>query len=401
MAIDSENKRRSVQGYGGPWAVVGPRPDGSLASESDRRHVAGLYAGQLVALAVIASLAPAGVSIQFLIGDHSGRILASLRPDIRRVSWRFNAIGQLAFALAQSDEKLQERLLRFGNRVLLQFSNGLPPWGGVIGNPYDWTGTEVVFQAYTGETLLYRRRTARRRRFDNATVGAIALALLEEAEAIAPTGVRPGRIWMGGPGHFPEYHYKSLGDALLDSLVENLSAEAFDVTAREEAGYIVFELNLYEAKGMSKPNVALVEGQNVADVRFRVEDSIVNAWYMAGEGTDWGDTDRVYAEAVDEESIRVYGRREDFEMRSGVMYQSTLDETIAKRLQETAHPTRVLGMSVTNHPPGRFGDYDVGDAVTCALPSFDWNGIHGLYRVMGREFFPDSSAVDLVLEEAR
>lgn len=401
MAIDSENKRRSVQGYGGPWAVVGPRPDGSLANEVDRRHVAGLYAGQLVALAVIAWLAPVEAAINFLVGDTSGRILARLWPDIRRVSWRFNAIGQLVFALARTDEKLQERLLRFGNRVLLQFSNGLPAWGGVIGTPYDWTGTEVVFQAYTGETLLFRRRTARRRRFDNATVGAIATALLAEADAIAPTGVRPGRIWMGGPGHFPEYHYKSLGDAMLDSLVENLSAEAFDVTAREEAGSIVFELNLYETKGVSKPNVALVEGQNVADVRFRVEDQIVNAWYMAGEGTDWGDTDRVYAEAVDEESVKRYGRREDFEVRSGVVYQSTLDETIAKRLGETAEPIRVLGLSVTDHAPGRFGAYDVGDAVTCVLPSYDWHGIHGLYRVLGREFFPKSGAVDLVLEEAR
>lgn len=401
MAIDSENKRRSAQGYAGPFGVIGPRPDGSLANEADRRHAAGFYAGQLVALAVIAWLAPAEAAISFLVADNRGRILASLRPDIQRVSWRFNAIGQLAFALARTDEKLQEPLLRFGNRVLLQFSNSLPAWGGVIVGPYDWTGAEVSFQACTGETLLFRRRTARRRRFDNATVGAIAGALLSESDAVAPTGVRPGRLWTGGPGHFPEYHYKSLGDALLDSLVENLSAEAFDVTAREEAGYIVFELNVYEVKGTRKPNTALVEGQNVSDVRFRVEEPGANAWYMAGEGTDWGDTDRVYAETVDEKSIERFGRREDFELRSGVVYQSTLNETVAKRLQETAWPTRVLGLSVTDHAPGRFGDYVVGDTVTCVLPSYDWQGIYGLYRVLGREFFPESGAVDLVLEETR
>lgn len=398
MGIDSENKRRSAQRLiRGPRTM--PRPDGG-ADEYDRRHRTA-YRGPLVALAVIASLAPAGVTILCLIGDQNGRVLARLRPNVQRASWRFNAVGQMAFALARTDEKLQEEYLRFGNRVLLQFDNGLPPWGGIIGSPYEWNEAEVLFQAYSGEELLYRRRTARQRRFDNATVGAIALALLAEADAVYPTGVRPGAIWGGGSGHFPEYHYKSLGDALRDSLVENLSAESFDVSAREEAGYIVFELNLYGTRGEQKPNVALVENQNVSDVRFRVEDNIVNAWYMAGEGSDWGEDDRVYAEAADEESIRRYGRREDFEVRSGVIFQSTLDETIAKRLDETAAPSRVLGLAVTDDRPGRFGEYDVGDAVMCVLPSYDWQGIRGLYRVLGREFIPANGVTDLVLEEVR
>ena len=182
----------------------------------------------------------------------------------------------------------------------------------------------VGFLAFSGEALLGRRLTARTRRFDGETVGAIALALMAEADAVWPVGVRPVNIWMGGAAHYPEYHYKALEDVLRESLVENLSAEAFDVSAREERGYVVFELNLYEQRGATKSNIALVEDQNVSDVRFRVEDGIVNAWYMAGDGSDWGDTSRVYAEAVDEESVRLYGRREAFEVRSGVIYQSTL-----------------------------------------------------------------------------
>jgi len=401
MAIDSENKRRSVQGYGGPFGFVPPRPDGALGNEADRRHAAGLYAGQLVALAVIASLAPAGVAIQFLVADGSGRILAQLRPDIGRMSWRFNEVGQAAWSLARSDEKLREEYLRFGNQVLIQFDNGLRPWGGVIGGAYEWSGASVSFMAYSGEALLGRRLTARTRRFDGETVGAIALALLAEAEGVWPVGVRPGNVWMGGAAHYPEYHYKRLEDVVRDSLVENLSAEAFDVSAREERGYIVFELNLYERRGTAKGNVALVENQNVTDRRFRVEDNIVNAWYMAGEGSDWGDTSRVYAEAVDEESVRLHGRREDFELRSGVIYQSTLDATIQRRLEATAYPTRVLALATTDDRPGRFRDYDVGDEVLCVLPSVDWNGLRGMYRVLGREFFPAQGVCDLVLQEAR
>ncbi|MBX7250688.1 MAG: hypothetical protein K1X50_01810 [Candidatus Promineofilum sp.] len=401
MAIDSENKRRSVMGYAGVWTFVGPRPDGALGNEADRRHVAGLYAGQLVALAVIASLAPAGAAMLFLVADGQGRILTQLRPDMERISWRFNEVGQVAWSLARTDEKLREEYVRFGNRVLIQFDNGLPAWGGVIGGGYEWGEASVGFLAFSGEALLGWRRTGRRRRFDGVSVGNIALALLAEAEGVWPVGVRPGRVWLGGPGHYPEYHYKSLEDVLRDSLVENLSAEAFDVSAREEAGRVVFELNLYEAKGATRGDVALVEGRNVSDVRFRVEDNIVNAWFMAGEGSDWGDTSRVYAEAVDEESVRLYGRREGFEVRSGVIYQSTLDATIQRRLRETAYPNRVLALATTDDRPGRFGDYGVGDTLMCVLPSFDWGGVRGMYRVLGREFFPEHGVCDLVLEEAR
>jgi hypothetical protein len=51
MAIDSADKRRSVHGYMGPFAVIGPVPDGSL-DEADRKHVAGIYRGQLISLAL-------------------------------------------------------------------------------------------------------------------------------------------------------------------------------------------------------------------------------------------------------------------------------------------------------------------------------------------------------------
>lgn len=42
MAIDTENKRRSVMGYGG--AVTYPRPDGAI-TKPDREHTTWLYAG--------------------------------------------------------------------------------------------------------------------------------------------------------------------------------------------------------------------------------------------------------------------------------------------------------------------------------------------------------------------
>ena len=144
MAIDTEDKRRSVAGYAGVFAVIPPRPDGVI-DENDRKHAAGVYRGNLIAQAIFSLLEPAGVSVLFLVGDINGRVIGEINPYISRVSWRHNAIGALSFVMALTDTKLNQELLVEGNRVLLMFDNGLPDWGGVITGPRDWTDSSVTF----------------------------------------------------------------------------------------------------------------------------------------------------------------------------------------------------------------------------------------------------------------
>lgn len=400
MAIDSQDKRRSVQGYAGVWAVIPPVPDGGL-DENDRKHAAGIYRESLISAAIFSLLEPAGVAILFLIGDINGRVLTEINPYVHRVSWRYSAIGSIVFTMARTDPKLSPEFFNEGNRVLLQFDNGLPEWGGVLTGARDWTYSSVSFEAYSAEWVLTRRRTPRSRYFSDAQVGTILSALIQEANVFYPTGLRLGNIWQGGAAHSPDYHWKSLYDVVADSLVGNLSAGAFDVTPALENGVITFYANLYERKGGDKSNVALVEGQNISAVRYREIDEVVNAWHMAGEGDGWTDDARVYATVLEGASVARHGMREDFELRSGVVQQSTIDQTAAKRLQETAWPTRVLGLSVTNSPPARFRDYGIGDTVTCRLPSYGFSGVHGAFEVKGREFFPGEGVTDLVLVEAR
>lgn len=400
MAIDTEDKRRSVQAYAGTFATIPPRPDGGL-NEFDRKHAAGIYRGILIAQAIFSLLEPAGVSILFLVADINGRVLAEINPAVHRVSWRWNAMGTVAFTMARTDPKLRREYFNEGNRVLLQFDNGLPDWGGVLTGARDWTGSNVTFEAFSAEWALAQRRTPRSRYFTDAQVGAILTALMQEADVFYPANLRLGNIWQGGQAHSPEYHYKSLYDIVAESLVGNLSAGAFDVTPRLENGYVEFYVNLYERKGSDKPNIALVEGQNVSAVRYREIDEAINVWHMAGEGEGWAAESRVYVTVIDPISVPRHGMREGFELRSGVTQQSTLDATAAKRLEETAWPTRVLGLSVVNGPPGRFKDYGIGDAVTCRLPSYGFDGVNAVFEVRAREFFPLDGVADLVLLEVR
>ena len=398
MAIDSADKRRSGSGYLGPWARIAPVPDGTL-DENDRKHVAGLYRGQLIAQAVFSLLEPAGVAILFLLADIYGRVLTEINPEVHRVSWRWNAMGSLSFTMALTDPKLKEEYFTPGNRVLLQFDNGLPDWGGVLTGARDWSEAAVAFEAWSAEWALAARRTARNRTFQETQVGSILSALVNEANAFYPTGLRLGSIWQGGQAHSPEYHRKTLYDVVSESLVGNLSAGAFDVTPVLENGYIVFYVNLYQRKGSNRASIALVQNQNISGVRYREIDEAVNVWHMAGEGDGWTDSARVYTTVMNSESVGKHGMREGSEVRSGVIYQATLDETANKRLSETEWPTRVLGLTVSNNPPGRYRDYGVGDAVTCRLYSYGFNGVDGLFEVRAREFFPANGTADLVLIE--
>ena len=397
MAIDTENKRRSAAGYGGGGGI-GPRADGGL-DENDRKHAAGIYRGSLISQAVFSLLEAAGVSIRFLVADASGRVLTEINPAVQRVSWRWNGMGAVAFTMALTDPKLIPEYFIEGNKVLLSFDNGWPDWGGVLTGARDRSGAGVTFEAYSGEWLMAMRRTPRSRYFANAQVGAILSALVGEANVTYPTGLKLGSIWQGGQAHSPEYHRKTLYDVVAESLTGNLSAGAFDVTPALENGTIQFYVNLYEHKGSNKANIALVQNRNISGIRYREIDEAVNVWHMAGEGDGWTDSARVYATVIDSDSVGRHGMREGSEVRSGVIYQSTLDETANKRLGETAWPTRVLGLTVTDNPPGRFGDYGVGDSVTCRLYSYGFNGVDGLFEVRAREFFPDNGTADLVLIE--
>lgn len=57
MAINTQSRRRSVLGYGGPSAIVRPVPDGAITM-ADRAQVAGLYPGLTYTAAVVFVAAP-------------------------------------------------------------------------------------------------------------------------------------------------------------------------------------------------------------------------------------------------------------------------------------------------------------------------------------------------------
>lgn len=342
-----------------------------------------------------------GTVVQFLVADVNGRVLTRLQPHLERIAWRKNGAGAMAFTLARSDPKLREEYFVDGNRIMLRFDNGLRDWGGVLAGARDWSGDGVTFEAYSAEWLLSQRRTARSRSFEAVPVGTILSTLIQEANSFYPSGLRAGSLWSSGAPFSPTFLSAPLYEVVAGRLIGDYDAGAFDVTPSLEDGFIQFYVNLYARKGSDKPGVALVEGRNVSSIRYREPGGIVNHWVIAGDGAGWSAESRPFATASNADSVQKHGMREDGETRSGISEQAALDMAARERVNETAWPTRVLGLKVTNDAPGRFEDYWLGDVVTCRLPSFGFGGVHSTFEVLGVEFFPADGTVDLVLAERR
>jgi len=337
--------------------------------------------------------------IRFVVGDNAGVLKAELEVGVGPLSWRLNDVGKVQFQISSLDAKATEDNLRFGNRVLVEFDNGLPNWVGMIDTPRTWENGVITCTAYSGEYILGTRQTDRGRYFSDQTVGIIYQALIEDANTVEDTGIGIGKVWEGGPGHYPEYHFKNLLAIIRESLCGNLSDYDFDVTGSVTAGKISLSANLYERKGRDRENVVLLEGTNLAGIRYMEQGEIINWWDVAGAGDGWSETARIYSQAVDAKSRSRYGLRQGQVIYNDVSYQATLDENAKTLLGITKQPYRMLDLETVDLDPGKFEDYEVGDSVRVQLHSFGFGGYDEMVRVEAREYDPGSGACRLVVRE--
>lgn len=334
--------------------------------------------------------------ILLLVGDRTGRVIGELVAEVNGVAWKLSQYAQARLTIARRDATAQEQLLRPGNRLLIRFGNGLPDWGGVIDPPRKWRNGKIEITAYSGEYLLTYRVTDRARYFRTATAGEIFRSLLQEAR---PLGVQVGTVWMGGILHSPEYHYRELYDIVTKSLTERVGSADWDVRAKLISGQIVFQANYYERKGIDHGRrVCLLEGVNVARGDLAEQGTIANQVFMAGAGTGWDDDSRIYATASDANSQGLYGLRQSGEIRVDITEQETLDENATLALLTSKAPRPVVSIDSLDLPPGRFGQYDVGDTVWLELYESGFDGYAQPVRVTAREFLPGSNTCSLVIE---
>lgn len=367
---------------------------GTALSEAEIIHIYNAGAEQFNSIPVV------GTNAVVQIFDRTGVAIGELNPLIDFVSWRRNNIGQAQFTIAKSDPKANDTFLSAQNRVLILFDNGLPNWGGIMQPDFTIDDTTITVKLLTAEVLLNGRITDRARYFNNATVGEIAAALINDANANRPTGIDLGMVWQGGDVHSPEYHYKRLLTIFQESLFRRLSdADFYTVPVLAEDGRLTFTLHIVERRGGNLPGVALHQGLNVmAGTKVDFQGPIINAWTVIGDGDGWGDS-RPVAVARDEASIDRYGLLEAAEIQQGVVFLTTLQANADNLLAQTSLPRVMLDITAVNLPPATFVQYDLGDVIAVELPDYGiGSAFVGAAKVEARAFYPKDGRLNLVLE---
>jgi hypothetical protein len=342
------------------------------------------------------------VAVVATLFDRRGARLAEIEPAWDLVSWRLNGVGMARFSLPYSDPKCTPDNLQFGNRLLVEFSNGLPDWGGVIDVPRRRDAYGVTITAYTGEQLLNWRVTAKGRYFAAQMPGAIFESLITEENATWPTGVTVGSVYSGGTARTIEYHRHDLLARIQD--LARLTGHDFAVLPVITGGELTFQANWYERRGSDKSDqVELIEGLNLGlGAQMDAQGPLANRVILVGEGTGWGD-DRLEGIAEDATSRDLYGYREYAEVQSGVTEQTTLDANATALASTYAYPRARLDLpEVLNLPPARYADYDVGDDVATSVllagATQGWESRWSV-RVLAREWTKASEACRLVVDE--
>lgn len=342
------------------------------------------------------------MTIEALIGDRFGRVIAEVRPTLDPVAWRLNKINRTKLTLAKTDPKATADILRYGNRVLIRFSEdvGLPNWGGIMDPPLTWTDRTVTVSCYGIEYLLQFRTTGRTRAFDSAPVGRIFFMALREAEQEQSMGITFGPIWTGGGVHYPRYHFKSLWWIIHDSLLRMENCDIRFVPKLAD-GHITFQAELYERLGEDKSDrIAFKEGLNIASGRLVEQGPILNEYAAIGAGTTWGE-ERKVSIGYDGVSAADYGIRQYSKVFSGVTQQTTLDRHARSQVETHSRPhTRITAIAV-NKDPATFNQYDIGDRLGCVLPTFGFDGFDETIRILSREYDTIAGSCSLVLEQVK
>lgn len=335
---------------------------------------------------------------RLVVGDRFGTVIAELQPDIEFVNWRLNKIGQTKFRISTTDPKAISTILQYANRVLIEFENGLPDWGGVIYPSRTWDKKIITATVYSPEYLFKYRTTDKGRYFTNQTVGEIFTALINEANAIEDTGISVGEVWGGGIVHSPDYHFKRILDIFQKSLTKRLSTADFAILPSLIDGKITFTANLYDSRGANKSGLALIQGKNLSRVKLVEQGPIINSWDVAGEGTGWGDA-RLTANASNINSMNLYGLREDSRVYSDVSTQGTLDENAENLLSESGNPFNIYTLETADIEPTKFAAYDIGDMVSLLAHDYGFGGTKTTIRILAREFSPQTGKCSLVVQE--
>lgn len=326
----------------------------------------------------------------------TGRILGEVQPQFRRVLWMLGNNGEAEMVFAADDPAVLGGMVSPGRRVMLQFDNGLPDWGGVLDVPIDRDGWTVGVRAYEPTHLLKGRLTGRNSAVQT-DAGHVAAALIAETNAEDATGITVDFVDAIVGDVAQTYHLARIGDVLANDVAPYAE---WVVRPHLSAAGLMFRMYMAPRLGRDlSARVRLVQGVNMMPPKIVEQGPIVNQWIVVGNAGDWDPaaaTPRAVAVATDSGSQYRYGLRQDT-ATADQDDETNLGTLAAAAVAGTAEPYVALRATVLNLPPATFGQYDVGDWITVELHG-GYAGKELVMRVVGRELDVESGTCEVILK---
>lgn len=341
------------------------------------------------------------------VGRADGTVIGELAGALESVAWATDGYGMATLILPARAElpDAYGPLLEFGNRVCIEFTGGLPPWGGVIDVPRETTLGQTRVQMYEGGYLLTQVLTPGQALYIGSEARP-AGAILRDLVGTAALGFGLSEIGEEGAPVEAEFHYDTVA-AAADKLRSLDGTLHYFLRARPATGgRIDFDLVAFRrALADHTDRAVLIQGHNLVDWSVLEQGPIYNEVLVGVGGflnPAEADGYSVLHTAVDDASGRRYGRRQrppevlvEVEGESG---PGRAVATANARLATYGRPrVRVRGTAL-NLSPGLYRDYGIGSRIRieAATPM----ATREEAVVIGMSFEPGTGTLSLVFDDS-
>mgnify|MGYP000659726863 CR=1 FL=1 len=330
------------------------------------------------------------------VGDQTGRPIGELMGRLESVNVRQDGYGQAAMLVASTLVRDRLWLVEFGNRVMIEFENGIEPWGGVIDVPRENSAAMARLQMYQAGYLMGWDALDEDVTYAGTTAGT-ACSILRDVVSRSSLNIELAD-WGRDDGEtldvtFSAQETIASAAARLRELDPRMH---WGISPRWVGGRIVFELSTWrDNRRDDSSRVVLVVGHNLVGVTSLEQGPIINDVRVEAAGRSGG------VRWDNAESVKRFGRRKEM-----VTLPDTTDaprpgyaeQFAAGRGQALAWPrVRTTGVAL-DLAPGRYRDYAVGSRVMIEgeLPQATFRPA----TVVSADYAPGDGMLHLVIDGA-
>jgi hypothetical protein len=239
---------------------------------------------------------------QVRVFSRSGVCIGWLRTSVDR-AWSISSEASAKFYLSVYDANCNPFILNYGNLILVENSDGLPPWVGMIDQRGFEKGACVIW-AYTPERYFRYRRGPRSLKL-TGSAGSIFIQMIRYINSLEETVIVPGDV-----DSRTSQMEETLNPVVLTDDLQRIvsrSGEGYRWRPEVTRGKLTIYADWFSDMVL-ETGLILQDGYNVSGDHVLSESAPINNVLAYGLGNDW--EKRIIEETQDSESIQQYGLRQ-------------------------------------------------------------------------------------------